>query len=469
LQISPFAYIISADMKAETLKKYAVPEVTLLAIFVIGLIISYAIVVSRSYIKLSLPLDVPAAGFSFSMPQGSGWQTGTTVQFEENNYYLTAVQKAAGDKVATRLTVMYVVAAGTIDANEWLAAKAAQMGGRIRDERRIEGKNILTCAAMLEMRGRSMRIFYGVAPLPGGRNVLIEVVDTADDESWGWEVLSSVAESFVFKGNPLLEEGQKIVALIRGKGLAQAMGISKRQEYFLVSEDGSSEGFEVNLYARAESDASLNVRMIDSYYVRSLGGMEGVLQTNDRFDRFLWISSVLSSRGARNKAVEMRLDDDATMSVRIGGARYAQEYVPGPAAIPDPLSPAVYREMIAADIPQAIIDFIDLQGRILPAIVQLQKRSSDANDGFAYVVTVKYCDQTGLSQELYLDADEQIAKGVVAGQNSYLLTRGSKETILAEFPLWLDYITSIEKLLEEDMPENTKNPRRIVRNVAAGV
>jgi hypothetical protein len=418
---------------------------------------------------LSLPVDVPAAGFSFSMPQGNGWQTGTTVQFEENNYYLMAVQKNAGDKVATRLTVMYVVAAGTIDANEWLISKAAQMGGRIRGERSIEGRGILTRAAMLEMRGQSMRIFYGIALLPGGRNVLIEAVDTTDDESWGWEALTRVAESFVFKGNPLLEQGQKVVASIRGKGLAQVMGISKQQQYFLVSEDGRNEGFEVNLYARSESDASLNVRMIESYYVRSLGGMEGILQTNDQFDRFFWISNTLSSRGARSKAVELHLDDDATMSVRMGGARYAQEYVPGPAAIPDPLSLAVYKEMIALDISQAIIDFIDSQGRILPAIVQVQKRSSDANDSIAYTVTVKYCDQTGLLQELSLDADGQIAKGVVEGRNSYLLTRSSKEMILAEFPLWLDYITSIEKLLEEDMPENTKNPRRIVRNVAAGI
>jgi hypothetical protein len=452
-------------MKAETLKKYAVSEVVLLAIFVIGLIISYAIVVSRSYIKLSSPVEVPSAGFSFSMPQGNGWQTGTDVQFEENSYYLTAVQKAAGDKVATRLTVMYVVAAGTIDANGWLKLKAAQMGGRIFGERRIEGRDICTIAAMFEMRGQSMRLFCGIASLPGGRNVLIEAIDTTDDESWGWNVLTSVAESFAFKGNPLLEEGKKIVASIRGKGLAQAMGISKRQEYFLVSEDGRNEGFEVNLYARSDGDVPLNVRMIESYYVRSLGGMEGVLQTNDQFDRFFWITNALSSRGVRSKAVELRLDDDATMSVRIGGARYAQEYVPGPAAIPDPLSPAVYREMIAADTPQAIIDFIDSQGRILPAIVQVQKKSSDANDDSVYTVTVKYFDQTGLSQELYLNADGQIVKGIVAGRSSYLLTRGSKETIFAEFPLWLDYITSIEKLLEEEMPENTKTPRRIVRNV----
>jgi uncharacterized protein YxeA len=97
--------------------------------------------------------------------------------------------------------------------------------------------------------------------------------------------------------------------------------------------------------------------------------------------------------------------------------------------------------------------------------VQVQKKSSDANDDSVYTVTVKYFDQTGLSQELYLNADGQIVKGIVAGRSSYLLTRGSKETIFAEFPLWLDYITSIEKLLEEEMPENTKTPRRIVRNV----
>lgn len=456
-------------MNAQLLKKYAVPEVILLAIFVIGLLISYAIVVSRSYIKLSPPVEMPAAGFSFSMPQGNGWQTGSTVQFEENSYYLTAVQKAAGDKVAARLTVMYLVAAGTIDANDWITAKAAQMGGRIRDRQRIEGQNVLTNAAMLEMRGQSMRIFFGITSLPGGRNVLIEAVDTADDDSWGWNVLTTVAKSFAFKGNPLLDEGQKIVTSIRGKGLAKAMGIAKQQQYFLVSEDGRCEGFEVDLYAHAESDAPLNVRMIDSYYVRSLGGMEGMLETNDRFDRFLWITSTLSSRGIRSKAVEMRLDDDATMSVRAGGARYAQEYVPGPAAIPDPLSSAVFREMIAAGAPQALFDFIDSQGRILPVIVQVQKKSPDANDGLVYTVTLNYFDQTGLSQQLYLNADGQMIKGVVAGRNSYLLTRGSKETILAEFPLWLEYITSIEKLLEEDMPENTKNPRRIVLNVATGV
>jgi hypothetical protein len=452
-------------MKAETLKKYALPEVVLLAVLVAGFGIAHLIVQSRSYITLSPPGEVPASGFWFSLPQGRGWQAMPTEKFAQNSYYRTSVQITDNDKNAARLTVTYMLAAGKIDANDWLKVRAAQLGGSISDIRRIEGQNVVTQAALFAIRGQPLSIFYGIASLPGGRNVVIEAIDTSNGDEWAWDVVTNVAKSFIFKGNPLLETGEKLIASIRNKGLGQLLGMARQEDDFLVHEDGVTQGFSTTMYARMGNDAEMNVRMIESYYVNSLGGRESVLQTNDRFDKFTWLCNALDSAGTRKRLAEVRLGDDAAMNVQVQGDRYAETYEPGPAAIPDSLAPVVFKEMLADGIKEAIVDYISSDGRILPVIIQLQDHLADSNNRLGHAVTVKYFGETDMSEEITLNADGQTERNVVSGQAPYMLNRSSRELILNEFPLWLDYFMNIEKLLMKDAVDSTKNPRRIVRNV----
>ena len=58
------------------------------------------------------------------------------------------------------------------------------------------------------------------------------------------------------------------------------------------------------------------------------------------------------------RIAEVQLDDDATMSVRLLTERSVTTSAPGRAAIPDPLSMAVFREMLADGTKEAIFDFI---------------------------------------------------------------------------------------------------------------
>ena len=81
----------------------------LLAILVIGLIISHSIVLSRSYIKLSQPNEVPASGFSFCMPEGTGLADYAGREIRKEQLVYDGRAKAAGwQRTATRLTVSYV-------------------------------------------------------------------------------------------------------------------------------------------------------------------------------------------------------------------------------------------------------------------------------------------------------------------------------------------------------------------------
>jgi hypothetical protein len=466
LQTVGHIYIISAAMKDFKLKKYAVPEVLLLAILVVGLIISQSIVLSRSYIKLSAPYEVPASGFFFSMPTGAGWQTGGALKFAQNSWYLTSAQ--GGEvKNTTSLTVSYLLAAGEPDVNDWLGSKADQLGQNLGSGRIIKGKDIVTYAAIIDLRGKPLNIFYGIAPLPGGRNVIIELVDTADDPERGWEILTKIAQSFVFKGNPLLDEGDKLVASLRSKGLGSVLGVSKQANYFLISEKDSTEGFEADIYARTDGQAAENVRAVNSYFLRNLGGEESVLHTNDRFDRFLWTSSLLGSSGAKRGEIEMRLGDGA-MSIMQRG-HLVGKYVPGPAAVPESFSIAVFRQMIADGMKQALIDFISSEGQIKPGLVRLQDKPADSNSEASHIISIKYFADDDISEEIQLDAEGQIVSDTLSGRLSYVLRRSSKEIILSEFPQWLEYINNFDKLLENSSTGGKIDLRRVVRNVRANI
>jgi hypothetical protein len=440
--------------------KLVLPEVVLLAILVIGLIISHWIVLGRSYIKLSEPQEVPASGFSFCMPTGAAWQVMPAMKYAKNSWFISGVQGGGARKSATRLTISYLLAQGQTDPNQWLISQAAQLGESIRDVKIINGKNIAVHAAMVDLRGQPLNIVYGIAVLPQGRSISLELVDTADDPQWGWNILTKVAQSFAFKGNPLLEQGQNVIESMRKSGIGKLIA-QKQEEYFIISSDDRPQGFNVEMLAQISGKAMMNIRAINSHLILNAGGIESILQANDKFETFLWTSSMLSSSGVHREAVEVRLNVDATMSVRLQGQQEIETYVPGPAAIPEPFSNAVIRQMAAEKITEAMIDFIGPQGQIIPGIVQLQNAPEEPN-GMPKQVNVRLVAEESTTQ-IYFDAQGLAQKYVVSGKTPYTLTKSSKEAVINEFPGWVEYISNLDKLLNENIKDD-KNLRRIVRD-----
>ena len=98
----------------------------------------------------------------------------------------------------------------------------------------------------------------------------------------------------------------------------------------------------------------MNVRAINSHFIQNAGGRESILQASDKFETFVWISNDIRSgrrlteRQSRCGWMLMR-----TMSIRQQGQVEIENYVPGPAAIPEPFSNAVFRQMADEKITEA--------------------------------------------------------------------------------------------------------------------
>jgi hypothetical protein len=469
LQTPAQIYIIKADMRDFIVKKYALTEALLLAIFAAGLIVSELIVVSRSHIKLSPPSEAPASGFFVSMPQGRGWQTSPTWKFAQNSYYRTSFQKTSRGRSTTIITAAYLIAAGRLEPMDYFKNRAAQMDGHFSTPRIIKGHDVVTQAAMITSNQDGANIFCGIAALAGGRNVMLEVVDTTGDAEYGWNIVNSIAGSFTFKGNELLQNGQKLIASMRSKGLNRLLGQPLQENYFLISFDGRTDGFKADIYTHTQTGTDANVLMISSYYLNRRGGEESILQTNERFDRFVLSSSMLYADGSRKNMLELQLAEDGTMSIKRQGRSYSEAYTPGPAAISELLFEAVFREMLADGIKQAMLDFIGSEGKIVPSGVEIKSQSADPNSASAYIVEIRYFDNTNTLEKIYFNTDRQVEKSMISDDTSYTLNSCGKKEVLNEFPQWSDYIINLERMLKEDTIDGDKKPRRIVSNVRTSI
>ena len=222
------------------------------------------------------------------------------------------------------------------------------------------------------------------------------------------------------------------------------------------------EGFNAELISASAGKQAMNVRAINSHFIQQAGGRQSILQCSDKFETFVWISNELGRGGSTSKTVETRLDLDGTMSIKQQG-HDVEAYTPGPAAIPEPFSEAVFRQMADAKITEALVDFVGPQGQIMPGFVELEDLPRDSNGFMPRTVRVKLFIGEEITSEINFDPQGSALRYNVTGKTSYRLIKSSKQELITEFPAWNEYIMNLNSLLKEDM-EETQKLRRIVRN-----
>ena len=497
--------MIAASMNGtcET-KRRGVDKIALLGLFIVAVLAAHFIVVWRSSIVLSEPIELDCAGLSVSIPSGNGWRSEKQWKYEQNGFTLSSFFDSGSGEVTALVSCRYLLSATQATLDVLFKEKVSEAGGVIAKTGQIEaGKpgfsfakgsqngTLLTVDwAHIKRPETLFDMFFGVAQLPNNRRLDIEVSQATGDIDLTEGIFKSVTESLKFTDNQLLEAGSKIISEIKSKGLDSFLAPAGneqgqgREGFFLIKEAGGRTiGFAMEVLGSHFSEmpqngsaiepapeAQLNILAGSFYYIRRRYDREQAtfFQSDNNLDEFVWKSESSSLIG--RSGTEMVLSKDGIMTVkkfdmprrfasqnRSGGEE--KDYQIGPAAIPDVLGELVFSQMLDSDRKEIFVDIIEADGRITPALVSRTEAEDSVVTGeeAGYVFRVEFLDGRGFSEQVYLDGQRRISKILLQQENTYTLERTSAENILREFPEQGSYILQKkDKILEQkQLQENS--------------
>ncbi|MFZ0034064.1 MAG: hypothetical protein WAK60_03625 [Sedimentisphaerales bacterium] len=484
-----------------------VDKIAFLGLFIAALLIARLVVVSRSAIVLSEPIELNFAGLSVSIPTGNGWQSEKQWRYQQNGFTLGSFFNSGSGSINAVVSCRYLLAAtkaapevlfeekaSAVDGSEIVKTGRIEIGGPGSSfTKGSQNGGILTIDwAHIKRSKIPFDTFFGIAQLPNNRRFDIEVYQATGDIDLAEEVFKSVSGSLKFTDNQLLEAGSKIVAEIKGKGLdsflASPKGEQGRENFFLIKDAGErtigflmealgsrfaekpppptvlGDGQKGDATVELAPEARLNILGGSFYYIRDRYNYRQatLFQSDNRFDEFVWKSQ--ASGPAGRGGAEIVLGKDGIMAVKNFDPRVEErDYQISPAAIPDILGELTFSQMLDSDQKEILVDIIEADGKIIPVLVSRieasrppasQERSNGADvtgEEAAYVFKVELLNGTGFSEQVYLDDQRQILKKLSQQESTYTFERTSKENILKEFPEQGSYILQgKDKMLEQD-------------------
>lgn len=462
-------------------KKYGADKIALLGLLVLAVLIARFVIVSRSAIVLTEPVDLNYTGLSVSMPSGNGWKSEKEWKHRTNGFVLRSAFVPGSGNVTAVAYCRYLLAAPKTDSEARIKQKAADVGGEIVQRNQTQADSLIIDWAHIKKAETLFEMLFGTVQLPNNRQFDIEVRQNTPDTELAEKVFKRIAESLKFKDNSLLNSGSEIVARIKRTGIDRLVYNRNQQNFFLIKDTAKRAiGFTMDVLIDSVSSSSLNVQAASLFYLRGRYAKEQatLFQSDYSFDRFEWKSETSSITG--RIGIEMSLSPDGLMTVRESDRQDQEKtYNLGPAAIPELLLEFVFRQMLDSDYEKIIVDVIEADGTITPVLIsrttqdnknpatqQSQGIESEAGgiveDENGYVLELELLGGRGFSEKVYLDDRKQISKRLLHTPRAikgiepslrqkitYILERTNLDNILKQFPERTDRIMKNIEMFEQ--------------------
>lgn len=439
-------------MDKATMKKYGLDKVALFGLVVMGLLAAQVIVAHRAKVSLVAAPQLPQSGLSALIPTGRAWNTGLAWQFRDNSFVLSSSFGPAPGRITTAVQLRYLPAPLTRDADVYLRDKQAEILGEILKRGEIALGQFTISWAHISAQSGLLNGFFGVATLPDGRVLTIEVHQLTGEAELAEQLFDKIARSVEFEDNQLLAAGARMVEMLKQQGFYELTRHKPEKEFFLIHDVRNKIiGFLASMVkVLVDEAAPPQLRSLDFYRIktkRAVVGGHSLFQSDEKVEVFRWVSNMGGYRPGR-QVVEMQLGPDGILTVRTLPDQAGRQYAPGPAAVPEVLLDHIVSGLLETGADKVMVDLIMSTGRIIPTLVSRIEPGKTAGADAAYAVRVDFLDGPGYYQLMYLDDDKQVFKAETHQAEVYLIERSSREEVLTHFPAWRDYILQANSILE---------------------
>ena len=437
VEIIVFRVYHSRDMKVadDIVKKYSLEEVALLVIFALGLLLALVIVIRRSRINMSDPIELPYSGLSVSVPAGRGWRSSDSWVYKRGNEFMVAAYLEVGGRSIAVVRCSYMMAAERIPAGELLEKHVAALRMRIVHSGQILANDIVIEWAQLDRPRRSPDYFLGIAQLPSGKTLAIDV-HAPNDQLLAAKLFKMTAKSVVFESDELLEKGNDFVGRIKSEGIggiiAKYSDFDKEIAYLISDAVDRANGFQLKTFTKNPDRSDWAAQKIKS--VQNLAGSKGgltatVCDCSDKLDRFIWQTL---RPGAGNTEIELSRDGRMRVSSRKTGD---VTYWPGAGAVPEICLDVIGASFLDSYAVEAVIDVIRPNGQIVPSLVSSIDASQDRGNrwGAPYAVRIEFLDGRGARLRMYFDFKKRPVGKVAKDGQTLVWHSTDRQSLTEEF------------------------------------
>ena len=427
--------------------------IALPALLVISLLVARLVMHSKTGIRLSAPIELSRSGLSLSMPSGNSWKCEEKWTYENNIFSASSVLVAGGVTNQSYAQCRYLLAtrAGTPQERldeEHAEAKAIETGQITADQLTVNWASINTDAGV--------EIILGVCELAGGRQLEIEVLQTAEEQGLAQQVFEKIVKSIRFSDNGFLQAGAQLISEVRGEGLNDILAGNSGQlvSLFTITDArGQAIGFTMDAMAAIQTDANTTINAASYYYLRGSVPDEQVSFFRGGADlrQFTWRVETISRMGS--KGIEMTAGSGvlAVRRLRAGLSvnQRTSEYELGEATVPDVILDPVLTRVLDSNEQAVIIDVIRSEGIIMPAYVEKMPPAKGQTDNNS--VRMEWLDGRGYWQQTYYDSSKKTTKILLGQESTYTLSPADANEIMRIFPERADFVRDKKQLIDRKL------------------
>ena len=433
------------------MRKYGADKIALFGFFVLSLLTAHLIIVGKSAVKFSEPITLICDDLSVSLPSGNGWECENQWRYYENTFAVSSIFLSRGGSVTAMTNCRYLLAAAGTAADTQLKQKALAMNGTIEKTGQITTGKLAVDWALIKKQTTPLEMFFGITSLPGHRQVNIEVFEAAGNIKLVEQIFKKAAENLRFKDNHLLEAGGEIIAEIKNKQISTFLNNQPYENLFIIRDTkGNPIGFTMDRLD-CNQHTPLNIEGVSSFYLRRPYAQQQIasFKSDDRFDELVCRTDFGSVFCA--KTTELQLEKPASLTVsKLSPQAEKKIYHVGPAAIPEFFFDQLLSQMLDGDYKQIVVDIIETDGRIVPALIsKADMTAGDDKEDAEYLLNMEILDGRGFFQKIYLNSQKQTIKMLFQQKDLYVLEKTDLENIVKEFPEQAGHILKQSRLLKQ--------------------
>jgi hypothetical protein len=184
-------------------KKHEYDKIALLGLFVLSLLTAYLIVVFKSKLQFSDPIQLSQTGLSVSIPSGHGWQSDKQWNHQENMFSLGSLFPRGSDRPSAWASCRYLLSAETTTPQTRFKQRASAINAIVKQTNQTQIDTLTIDWARIEIPELHLSIFFGTSRLPGNHQIDIEVGQIAGEVELAERIFKRILGSLKFEDNQM--------------------------------------------------------------------------------------------------------------------------------------------------------------------------------------------------------------------------------------------------------------------------
>ena len=412
---------------------------------------------------MSEAISIPYIGISVQLPNGNGWKSEDKWSHDEDSLTINSVFTAGSTSKRSQVRFVYRLFADRKSPAAWL--------GRVHDANDSASPEqglIETQAGQLHWiyvtdSTKTASIILATMQLDHGRWLDVEVTQLSAQSELVHEVFKAVSDKIRVEDTGFVQVGIDVVGELKLRGLSKTSLEKDEPVFYRVLDSGKKDiGYLIDIFFNPLSgNGQEPTSAAYAFLLQNQGwSRDSVFFSSDKLEEFTWRTKTLESTLrqrliGRTRIQQRQMEETVSTIYYQGGNRIRIEKHSNDlqvrnveisdAAVAGVVLEAVYVGLLSRAVEQAVVDVIDSDGKVEPALIKVLKKPFQQEKA-AYGVRTEYIG-SGLSYETYFDEEMR----VIGKNHNYngiiILERTDIDEIISGFSDQADFILQKAKAL----------------------